>query len=311
MITARKFFGKVKDYFVMTLACAIFAFAWEGFMIPNGMSSGGLVGLCTVIQYATDGALQASYLYAAINASLIILSIIAFGLGFGFRTIYCIAMSSLMLKLVGHLAFLHCVPGNFFYVKASILVPVISGVLEAVGVGLIIRQGGSTGGTDIIALVVNKYWPVSLSRVFLLTDFTIICLLLFLPDKSFGDMCYGFEMMVTFALMIDVVMSGQKNSLQVLIFSDKYDKIADFATSVLDRGVTVLKSEGWFTHKERNVLLILLNYKQINVLTSGVKDIDPKAFMSISEAGNVYGEGFDPIKAGLKRKKNRKKNADN
>ena len=272
-------------------------------MIPNGMSAGGLMGLCTVIQYATSGVIQASYSYIAINGCLIILSIVLFGIGFGFRTIYCIALTTVFLELVGRMDFLKAVEGNFFYVPEALLIPLIAGVLEAVAVGLILRNGGSTGGTDIIALVVNKYWPISLSKVFLATDFIIICLLLFLPDKSFGDMVYGFEMMIAFSLVIDSVIGGKKSSFQLLVLSEKYDEIADHIIHKIERGVTVLKAQGWFTKKDRNVLLILVSKNELPAVTKAIKDIDSRAFMSVSQTHNVYGEGFEEIKAGLKRKK--------
>lgn len=291
------------DYLILTIGCFLFAFAWEGFMIPNNMSSGGLVGLCTVIQYATAGFIQVQFSYIAINAFLILLSIFIFGIGFGFRTIYCILVSTLMMQVIAGIPALHADPGRFFYVEHELLVPIIGGILESCGIGLILRKGGSSGGTDIIALVANKYWPVSLSKVFLATDFIIICSLLFLPDKSFNDMCYGFEMMVTFSLVIDVVVAGQKNSLQLMVFSEKFSEIADHIINRMDRGVTVLKAMGWYTKSEKNVLLILISKKQLPELSKTIKEIDPRAFMSISNVSNVYGEGFDEIKGGIKRKK--------
>ena len=105
------------DYLILTIGCFLFAFAWEGFMIPNNMSSGGLVGLCTVIQYATAGFIQAQFSYVAINAFLILLSIFIFGIGFGFRTIYCILVSTLMMQVIAGIPALHADPGHFFYVE--------------------------------------------------------------------------------------------------------------------------------------------------------------------------------------------------
>lgn len=300
--------GKIKrllvDYFVLTVASFIFAIAWESFMIPNGMSAGGMMGLSTVIQYATLGAIPAEYSYLAINAVLIVIAVLAMGIGFGFKTIYSIVMSSVAMKIVGGVVALHCVPGEFFFVNETLLIPIIAGVLEAVGIGLVLRYGGSTGGTDIIALMINKYWPVSLSIAFLITDLIICALLLLLPDKVFSDMCYGLLELVTFSLMIDVVVGGNRSSYQLLVFSEKYEAIADHIINRMDRGVTVLKAQGWFTKQEKNVLLILINQKQMPELSRVIKDIDPRAFMSVSPTHSVYGEGFDEIKAGVHRKKN-------
>ncbi|MCQ2184483.1 MAG: YitT family protein [Bacteroidales bacterium] len=297
----------IKAYLFLTLGCFLYAFAWECFMIPNGMSSGGLMGLCTVVEYATGGSIKASYSFIVVNSLLILASILVFGIGFGFRTIYCILLSTAMLGLLGNTDILKALPDHFFYISQPVLVPIVAGVIEAFGIGMILREGGSSGGTDIIALVVNKYYPVSLSKVFLLCDLFIITSLLFLPDRAFNDMLYGYEMMFTFSMMIDFVVVGQKSSFQLMIFSQKYDEIADYINKELDRGATILKAQGWFTKKERNVLLVLLTRKELPVISSVVKNIDDKAFMSISPVSNVYGEGFEEIKGGIRRKKNIKK----
>ncbi|MCQ2182030.1 MAG: YitT family protein [Bacteroidales bacterium] len=298
----------VKEYLIITLACFFFGMSWEGFMIPNGMSAGGMMGLCTVIQYATNGLIEAQYSYLCINVALLLIAMLAMGIGFGFKTIYCIFMSSLIMKLLGGWEFLHCIPGEFFFVEEKVLIPIIAGVLEAAGIGLVLRFGGSTGGTDIIALMVNKYWPISLSTAFLVSDLIVCSLLLFLPDKIFSDMCYGLTELVTFSLMIDYVVGGGKSSYQLIVFSEKYAQIADHIINNMDRGVTILKAQGWFTKKDKNVLLVIISKKQFPDLSRAIKDIDEHAFMSVSPTGSVYGEGFEEIKAGVKLKK--KKNAE-
>ena len=309
MSTERKKYFIVNEFVVLTVACFIFALAWEGFMIPNGMSAGGMMGLCTVIQYATGGLIPAQYSYFAVNALLIIVAVITMGIGFGFKTIYCIVMSSLAMQIIASMPGIHSVAGSFFYVRETLLIPVIAGLLEAVGLGLVLRNGASTGGTDIIALMINKYWPVSLSKVFLISDIIIVALLLLLPDKSFTDMVYGLVEIITFSAIIDYVVGGDKSSYQLLVFSDKYADIADHIISNMNRGVTVLNAQGWYTRKEKNVLLILINRKQLPELTKVIKEVDPRAFMSVSSTNNVYGEGFEEMKTGLKRKNKTESNA--
>ncbi len=299
------------DYLILTASSFLFAAAWECFMIPNGLSAGGIMGLCTIIQYATGGFIPAQVSYIAINALLMIIAVMAMGIAFGFRTIYCIGITTVTMGLISGWEFLHAIPGEFFYVEERVLVPIIGGVLEAIGIGFILRNGGSTGGTDIIALMVNKYWPVSLSKVFLLTDFIICALLLFLPDKSFSDMCYALEAMVVFSIMIDIVVGGQRNSYQVMVFSDKFKEIADHIVYKMERGVTILKAQGWYTKKDREVLLILISQKELPSLTKLIKEVDGKAFMSISPTNNVYGEGFEEIKTGVKLKKTHKDDGKN
>ena len=296
----------VWEYITLTLACFIFAMAWECFMIPNGMSAGGLMGLSTIIQFATGGAVPAQYTYFGINAVLIIIAVMAMGIGFGFKTIWCIVMSSVAMQIVAGLPVLHAIPGSFFYMEERLLIPVVAGVFESVGLGLVLRYGGSTGGTDIIALMINKYWPVSLGTVFLLSDVVICALLLFLPEKNFSDMCYGLTEVVIFSLVIDIVVGGKRSSYQLLVFSEHYEKIADHIIHNMDRGVTVLKAQGWYTKSDKNVLLILINQRQLSGLSQVIKEIDPRAFMTISPTHNVYGEGFEEIKSGVHLKKKKR-----
>lgn len=296
----------LRDYFMLTMACFFFAMAWECFLIPNGMGAGGMMGLCTVIQYATAGFIKAQYSYVVINAVLIIIAVLLMGIGFGFKTIYCIAVSTLAMGLVSRLGVLHCVPGGFFYIQERVLIPIVAGVFEAVGIGLVLRYGGSTGGTDIVALMVNKYWPVSLSMAFLVADLVICAMLLFLPDKNFSDMCYALEEVVVFSMMIDTVVGGKRSSYQLMVFSEKYGEIADHIIQNMDRGVTVLKAQGWFTKQEKNVLYILISQRELPSLTKVIRETDPKAFMSVSPTNNVYGEGFEEIKAGMKFGKKKK-----
>ena len=295
----KKVLGQIRDLFWLTVACFIFAFAWEGFMIPNGLSAGGMMGLCTVLQYATGGVIQAQYSYIVVNAVLIIIAVLVMGIGFGFKTIYSIVVSTLAMQLLGGMEFLHCLPGQFFYVRETLLIPVIAGVLEGVGIGMVIRYGGSTGVTDIVALMINKYWPVSLSKAFLIMDFFIIALILFLPGKTFADMIYGVVEIVLFSSVLDTVVAGQKSSYQLMVFSDHYQKIADHIINDLERGVTVLKAQGWYTKLDKNVLLILISKKELPNLMKEIKNTDPRAFMSVSPTISVYGEGFEEIKAGI------------
>ena len=299
--------GKVKtlfnEYLILTIASFIFAAAWECFMIPNGMSAGGMMGLCTIIQYATGDLIPAQVSYIAINAVLMVIAVLAMGIGFGFKTIYCIVVSTLAMGLISGMDALHSVPGEFFYIEEKVLVPIFAGVLEALGIGLILRYGGSTGGSDIVALMINKYWPVSLSTTFLIMDLFICAALLLLPEKNFSDMCYGLEMVVVFSFMVDTVVGGKKSSYQLFVFSDRYKEIADYIIYKMERGVTVLQAQGWYTKKSREVLMILISQKELPSLNKVIKDIDPRAFMSISATINVYGEGFEEMKTGVKLKK--------
>lgn len=289
-----------KEYLILTIASFIFAAAWECFMIPNGMSAGGMMGLCTIIQYATGDLIPAQVSYIAINAVLMVIAVLAMGIGFGFKTIYCIVVSTLAMSLISGIEVLHSLPGEFLYIEERVLVPIVAGVLEATGIGLILRYGGSTGGSDIVALMINKYWPIALSTTFLIMDLFICAALLLLPDKNFSDMCYGLEMVVVFSFMVDIVVGGKKSSYQLFVFSEKYKEIADHIIYRMGRGVTVLQAQGWYTKKAREVLMILISQKELPSLNRTIKEIDPRAFMSISATNNVYGEGFEEMKTGVK-----------
>ncbi len=293
----------IKEYIILTVASFIFAAAWECFMIPNGMSAGGMMGLCTIVQYATGDLIPAQVSYIALNAVLMVIAVLAMGIGFGFKTVFCILVSTLAMSLISGIDVLHSVPGEFLYMEQKVLVPIVAGVLEAVGIGLILRYGGSTGGSDIVALMINKYWPVSLSTTFLIMDLFICAMLLVLPGKTFSDMCYGLEMVVVFSFMVDTVVGGKKSSYQLFVFSDKYKEIADYIIYKMERGVTVLQAQGWYTKKSKEVLMILICQKELPSLNKVIKDIDPRAFMSISTTNNVYGEGFEEMKTGVKLKK--------
>lgn len=293
----------VGEYLILILGSLLFAIAWEGFVIPNNMSSGGMMGLFTVIQYATKGAVDASLLYMIVNVALLAVAFVILGLKFGIRTIFCIILTSVFMPMVAQIPWLHSVPGNFLALPDPILVPVIGGLLEGVALGLVFRYNGSTGGSDILAMFINKYWPVSLGKFFIITDSIIITSILLLPGKQFGDMVYGYIMMLISALVLDWVSTGAKSTVQLLVFSSQYEKIADHITRDLDRGVTVLKAMGWYTKSDKNVLLILVRKKELFDLTKSIKEVDPKAFMSVSNASGVYGEGFEEIKVGFKKKK--------
>ena len=145
-----------KEYLILTIASFIFAAAWECFMIPNGMSAGGMMGLCTIIQYATGDLIPAQVSYIAINAVLMVIAVLAMGIGFGFKTIYCIVVSTLAMSLISGIEVLHSMPGEFLYIDEKVLVPIFAGVLEAVGIGLILRYGGSTGIPVKLAVLLGR-----------------------------------------------------------------------------------------------------------------------------------------------------------
>ncbi len=308
-LTGEKLRILIGDYLLMTLGVILYCASWECFMIPNGMSSGGLTGLCTVIQYATGGRLEVSFLYAAVNVVLLLIAFLVMGARFGFKTIYCIALASVIFKLFSLFPQTHSLEGHFLYVPEKFLIPAIAGLLEGVGLGVIFRNGGSTGGSDILALMVNKFWPVSPGRFFLVTDCVIVLSMLLLPDKSFSDLVYGFIMILISAPVVDAVLIGGRSAVQMMVFSEKYEEIADYIIREMNRGVTAIQAIGWYTKQEKRVLLIVMRQKEVHQVTRTIKDLDGTAFISVSPANNVYGEGFEQIKSGIQLNKKKRPKA--
>ena len=294
-MNANKILTVFWDYFLMTLGSVIFCMAWTSFLIPNGLASGGLTGLCTIIQYGTG--IPVGWTYPTLNALLLVMGFLSLGKAFGFKTIYVIAITSLLFEVLPNF------PQLEVFIDEKFFVALVGAALESVGIGLVLLRGGSTGGTDIIAMMINKYWPVSPGRVYLFTDIFIISCLLFIPDKGLVDMIYAAVVMIGFSFGVDFVLLGNKSSVQILVFSSKYEAIADHIIHDVRRGVTALQSVGWYSQKESKVLLIIARKYQLNEVVNAIKEIDKAAFISVSTAMSVFGEGFEEVKTGLKLKK--------
>jgi uncharacterized membrane-anchored protein YitT (DUF2179 family) len=185
----------------------------------------------------------------------------------------------------------------------KLLVALVGAVMESVGIGLVLLRGGSTGGTDIIAMIINKFWPVSPGRVYLITDIFIILSILLVPGKGIVDVIYAYVVMLGFSFGVDLVLMGNKSTVQILVFSSKYQQIADHMITNVDRGVTALQSMGWYSKQESKVLLIVARKYQMNTILNEIRNIDTRAFISVSSAMSVFGEGFEEVKAGVKTKK--------
>ena len=288
------------DYLLMTIGSLIFCMAWTSFIIPNGLASGGLTGLCTILQYGTGIPIGVSY--PVLNILLLILGVLSLGKAFGIKTIYVIGLTSLLFDVLPKFPVLEVM------MDEKLLVALVGAGMESIGIGMVLLRGGSTGGTDILAMMINKYWPLSPGKVYLYSDIIIITLLLFVPGKGFADLIYAFVVMLGFSMGVDYVLLGNKSSVQILVFSQKYKDIADHIINDLDRGVTAIQSVGWYSQKESKVLLIISRKQQMNEVVHEIKSIDKKAFISISTAMSVYGEGFEELKTGLKLK-NKKQEA--
>ena len=300
---ASKFLNVIWDYFLMTVGTFIFVMAWTSFLQPNNLASGGLTGLSTILDYATQGKIPMDVTYAVLNIFLLVAGFLFLGKAFGFKTIYVIGLSSFLFWfLPEYFPNLEVVDENL----DKILVALIGGAMEALGIGLILLRGGSTGGTDIVAMILNKYWPVSPGKVYLYSDIFIVASLMLIPVDNGGglvNMIYAYVVMIVFSFGVDYVLLGNKSSVQLLVFSKKYKEIADHIIYDVQRGVTALQSIGWYSQQESKVLLIILRKHQMNEVINEIKRIDKDAFVSVSSANSVYGEGFEEIKTGINMKK--------
>ncbi len=279
----------IYDYVVITLGVILFVMAWQCFLLPNNMIDGGLTGASALLSMVTG--VSVDIWYFGINVLLLVLAWIILGRGFGLKTIYAILLSTALFRVLGseNMSWLWSIEGNALHVKEAILVPIIGGLLEAVGLAMIIMRGGSTGGT--------------VGRFYLYADFIVITLLILVPGHCFTDVVYGYITMGVCSYVLDLIILGKDSTVQVIIFSDRIDEIGDYITKRMERGVTALKAMGWYTQKDRLVLMVMLRRTELSELVKCVKDIDSKAFVTVVPANNVFGEGFDEMKVGLPRKK--------
>ncbi len=294
-----KILSVLTDYLIVTFGTLLYCVGWTSFLIPGGIASGGGTGLCTIVYFATG--IPVAYSFIVLNIVLLSIGFLVLGKGFGFKTIYVIILSTVLFYVLD--------PNNFEAARKLVvsfddrlITAIVGGLIEAIGISIVLMRGGSTGGTDILAMVVSKYWPVSPGRVYLYADLFIIASVLLLPDKTVNDMVYGYVVMVTFSVTVDSMLMGSKSSVQLLVFSSKYREIADYIRDHKKRGVTALDSVGWYTGQEGKVLLIICYKIQMQDFINTIKEIDPKAFVSVSSTNSVYGEGFEEVKTGIKKK---------
>ena len=311
----------VKEWALVTLGILIYVTGWSIFLMPNNLVGGGVSGIASMIQYATGGAIQMGYSYFVINAILIIVAVVVIGMGFGAKTIYAIILASMGLRFLPEVIPLEIIQ-TLALQNGKLMSTLCGGVMA--GIGMSISTGGSTGGTDIIALIYTKYRNVSPGKVILYLDFIIILSSLLVPsivpdlDPQTGKqllgpdgeplthlmpfsekvttVIYGLILVTVNGRVIDAYLSGSQQSVQLFILSKKYAEIADSITHDLKRGVTVLDGKGWYTKNPTEVLMVITRKTDLNLLLRYIKAIDPNAFLSVSSVNGVYGQGFDTIK---------------
>lgn len=295
---AKRIFTVLKEYIIITLGLLCYTAAWDIFIIPHGMVGGGVSGMGALIYYATG--FPVSYSYFLINIVLLLIALRILGKGFGFKTVFAIVVASAFFKILPEV-----IPTTFIEEIAisngKLMSAIIGGAISGVGIALTFSQGGSTGGTDIVALMITKYRNVSPGKIILYIDIFIIASSVLVPNDlnigaKFANVVYGYIVTGLCASTLDLLLSGMKQSIQMFIFSKNYAVIADRITKELRRGVTVLDGQGWFSKQSGKVLLVIAKKTDMNYIYRIVKDEDKDAFMSEGSVRGVYGQGFDQIK---------------
>ena len=294
----------VKEYALVTLGVVSYALGWSIFLLPNNLIGGGVSGFASILFYATG--LPMGVTYFILNVLLLVIGTKILGTGFGGKTIYAIVMTSVMLSIMPKI-----IPADFIHEFAlsngKLICTFLGGIIAGFGIGLSISQGGSTGGTDIVALVWCRFYPASPGRVILIIDVAIILSSLLFPSYTeAGDLLpftdklavvvYGLIQVTVSGYAIDLYLSGSKQSVQAFIFTKKVNEMADAIAFDMKRGVTVLPAKGWYSKENKEVIMVVTRKTDLNLLLRYVKSIDPDAFLSVSSVMGVYGQGFDTIK---------------
>ena len=293
-----KVLSTLKSYAIITLGLILYVLAWVVFIMPHQLVGGGVTGISAVIQYCTG--FHVSYSFFIINGILLLIALKILGPAFGVKTVYAMIVTTLLLRFLPMV-----IPQEFIQIIAldngKLLSVIIGGMLSALGISLTFSQGGSSGGTDIIALMITKYRAISPGKILLILDIFIIGSSLIVPTEgSWGvrvaNLVYGYLMAGVFSVALDLFVSGSKQSVQIFIFSKNFEKIADRITTDVHRGVTALDGKGWYTKTESTVLVVVARKQELKFLLNLIKEEDPQAFISVASVTGVYGSGFEVIK---------------
>ena len=313
--TGRMLIRETRDYFNITLGLMLYTFGFTVFLLPYEIVTGGIAGIGAIIFYATKFPVQ--WTFFIINAVLIVAALKELGLKFLAKTIYATIAVTIMLDLAQKIV--EMPDGTFYKLMGEgndFMSLIIGCMLTGTALAIVFLSNGSTGGTDIIAAVVNKYYNVSLGKGLIMVDLVIIgsCLAV----DSFGPfpvrcqkVVFGLCTMFIECNMLDFVMSWQRQSVQFMIFSKHHQEIANAIAKQTDHTMTILDGHGWFSGHPMKVICLMAKKRESPIIFRIIKSIDPKAFVSQSSVQGVFGEGFDPIKVNVKKKKEKNNNIGN
>ena len=294
-ITPELVLKPVKEYFLMFVGMMMYSFGWIGCILPAKGVGGGAAGLSLVLCTALENVglnIQIGTMVFLINAVLLLVAGFIVGWNFGVKTIFCVTIISLGMNF-----WQDVLPdGNFLGID-NLLAVVLGGILAGAGIALCFTQGGSTGGTDIVAMIINKYRTVSYGKILIYSDFIIIGSSL-LVGLGIGAVIYGYVMTAVVGYTVDMIMAGNQQSSQVFIVTHDYEKMAQAIVENVHRGVTLIDSQGWYSKQESKIVMVVCRKRETSMILKFVKTIDPDAFMTVGSVMGVYGKGFQAIGKG-------------
>lgn len=266
-----------------------YCIGWSIFLLPNNITTGGVPGIASILEWSPLH-IPAQTSYFVINAGLLLTAFKILGWKFCVKTVYAVVVLTLSLAVTrdatSQMHLLHDQP-----FMASVLGAVFCGC----GVGLGLSSNGSTGGTDIIAAIINKYRDISLGRVIMICDVIIITSSYFVL-KDWERVIYGYVVLYITAFCIDQVVNSMRRSVQFFIISDKHEEIGRRINMDPHRGCTVIDAHGFYSGKDVKMLFVLAKRRESAKIFQLIDEIDPTAFVSQSAVIGVYGEGFDRFK---------------
>ncbi|NOU61657.1 YitT family protein [Marinifilum caeruleilacunae] len=277
----------IRTYFIITVGLLIGALAWTGFIIPAGIVGSGVSGIATMIYFVTG--IKVGYSVFLINTVFLLVSLRVLGFSFGIKTLYGITVISFFLWLFQSIITEPLVSDRF-------MCAIIGGIMAGAGAGMILSRGGSTGGTDILAMMINKYKNYSPGQLLLTIDVIIISSSYFL-EQSIEQVVYGFVTMGVSAYCVDMIIEGSKQSVQIVIFTQKPELIRKEVIHGLDQGLTIINATGGYSKEDVKILMVLAKKRDSQSILKMIKLVDPDAFISLGSVMGVYGQGFDKIKS--------------
>ena len=283
----------IMSYIVITFGIFLYTFGWSAFLIPSQIIGGGVSGMSSIIFFISGESIPVGITNLVINAILFLIALKLLGAKFGLNTIYGILVSSgFFILLQQGIEIQNLLDITKF---DPFMCAIIGGGLAGVGIGLAFTMGGNSGGTDIVALIINKYYNISPGKVIMYLDIVIIGCSFFVSHEI-ENVVYGYVQMAVMTYALDLVIDGSKQSYQIMVFSQFTKDIADRIGNEVGRGVTLLNGWGWFSKSDQKVLLVIARKVDKQLIMEIIQNTDPKAFISVAKVQGVYGKNFEKLK---------------